>query len=263
LPPLPEPGETTARSGTGFGPNRPPEGPFATLARAVILARMIEEVDTSLAAFLTTLVDGRVSVRFDAPDPEWRTKSKEPIVAAFLYDIRDRPEGRTADWTDVRDQAGRVVERQSGPRPYRLSYLLTVWGASVAEEHRVLGAILRGGIDYEQLPESCLTDALRASPPITLQIGQADAPVAPPAWSELGVPVRASLTLSLTVPLQPTPEVGIGPPVEHLHLEAQRLSGAESRRPAASGEPAVDQRERKWASFRVREGIAPEGPSPR
>lgn len=131
--------------------------------------------------------------------------SAEPIVDLWLFDIREDLTAREADWFPVRDDAG-VVGSWLGPlRRYRLTYLVTVAGASDWDELEILGALVRSLGAVDGLPASCRrgwlaeqTEAIRvavANPEYSMAEGWG-------VWSTLGVPARSSVSLAVNLPVR-------------------------------------------------------------
>jgi hypothetical protein len=84
-------------------------------------ARMLADLDRSVAAFLARLLPAGTEIRFAPPDASWTDGS---LLAAFMYDIREtQPPALVGTLT--RDADGRATGWQPPVRRYQVSYLLT------------------------------------------------------------------------------------------------------------------------------------------
>lgn len=181
---------------------------------------MIDEADDSLAAMLgaADLGPGTCEIAFDPPTPEWAAKhASGKALNLFLHDITEQLESRVADWTDVRDGNGRIVERQPPLRRYDLSYLVSAWTGSVKGDHQLLSAALRCFAHTPSIPAAHRAGSLGVLQyPLPLQVA---IPGAGPAadvwdiWSALGTPPRAYLKLVVCVPLRLPVDRDIAPEI--------------------------------------------------
>lgn len=194
---------------------------------------MLRDVDRSLANWLGQVLPPGVSLRFDAPAPQWVTKPPEPLfVDAFLHSVTQDARGRQAGWSEQRDSDGRVVGRQPAPQFFRLAYLVTAWAGSqgatgtdaerIMAEHEVLGFVLNACTQYGVLPDDCLEGALAEGGVKTvLECAPADSPtVLGPLWSGLGLVPRAHLELMLIAPAKPPMVSDLAPPAREIVLNA-------------------------------------------
>lgn len=183
---------------------------------------MISAVNASLRALLAAALPQTVPVRFDPPAPAERTA--ERTVRLFLYDLREDTRGRLADWQDVHDGAGRIVGRRRPDRRYELSYLVTCTGATVEEEHELLGTALTALHGHDFLPPDVLAGGLAGTGRAGLTVAAPEPRVEPhELWPALGVPPRLGFDLRVTaaVPAGPVLEVPAPP-------STVRLSSASS-----------------------------------
>lgn len=160
---------------------------------------VISAANASLGVLLAECLPEPGAVRFSVP-PAPAGQPAGPALHLILYDVREDPQGRLADWLDVRDAAGRVVGRRRPPRRYELSYLASAVANDIDEEHRLLGTALTGLHEHDHLPERCLRGALVATGRVALTVASPKPKVEPYGlWTAFGVPMRAAFDLMLTV----------------------------------------------------------------
>jgi len=189
---------------------------------------MLGDLDQSLAAFLRGLLPDGTAVRFDPPVPSWVTAPPQPpLLAAYLYDVREAPQPPAADIVLTRDENDRAIGWQRPVRRYRVSYLLSAWaGDAPGREHELLGAVLAGCAVANAVPPDCLWGSLSgATEPVLVVCSPAD-PVMGAAqhWSALGVPARTALDLMVLAPVIPPLITELAPPVEGLALSARNTA---------------------------------------
>ncbi len=119
--------------------------PAAARAGRGTLPPVILETDQALLAVTKTRVLGNaaVTVTFDPPARPWIQALKTPAVNFFLFDIRENTHRRDVMYEQVRDEGGKVVGHRPPAVRYDLHYTVTVWGAPIAMEHRILALVLR------------------------------------------------------------------------------------------------------------------------
>jgi hypothetical protein len=186
---------------------------------------VLEDVDGALAAVLARQLPEGTTVTFAAPSPGWlEDPPGKQVLSVFLYDIREDPVGRAADWDDVRDERGRVIGRQPPPRRYELSYLVTAWAGDAEQEHRLLSDVLRLVFDGEAIPEDCRVGSLaQTTQPVLLRLVRRDPPHTPAqVWADLGLPPRLVLDLAITAPLVPALVTELAPPAQDMRLGVGR-----------------------------------------
>ena len=215
---------------------------------------MIADADRSLANFLVSFLDAGTAVTFDTPTDEWAKSVKRPAVSCFLHRVVEDTARRSADWADERTAEGRVGGRQPPVRHYQLHYQVSAWAKSVDDEHRLLGRVMEACLTGEIVAPQHLAGVLEGEQqPLLVRLG---VPVPDPGpqphdvWSSLGLPLRASLELTLVAPLRPALHTDIAPPAEELTLDMERIGrGAHL---AGSGETDLLS-EKRWTAFRIRE----------
>lgn len=216
---------------------------------------MIADADRSLANFLGAVLDKGTTVTFETPTDDWAKAVKRPAVSCFLHRVVEDIDRRAADWADERGADGRVGARQPPVRHYQLHYQVSAWAKSVDDEHRLLGQVMEACLGGEVVAGEHLTGVLEGEEqPVLLRLG---VPMADPGpqphdvWSSLGLPLRASIDLTLVAPLRPALSTDIAPPAEELTLGVHLMAAGTRRplRPTAAGQLT----EKRWTAFRVRE----------
>jgi hypothetical protein len=192
-----------------------------------MVSAVIEDVDDALRAFLAAEVaGGRTTVSFEPPTPEWEKSVKGPTLALFLIDVRENLEARTGDWRDVRDDDGILVGRQPPVRRFDLSYLVSAWGESMADQHRLLGGVLGALPAYDHIPDDHIGGRLAEQGiSVGLRVGTTDS--LPDLWGSIGQSVRACATLLVTMPVLPAMLTELAPPADSMDLG---LAGQDGRR---------------------------------
>lgn len=191
---------------------------------------MIHEIDQAIEAVIRqeALQGTPVEVVFDAPTKDWAARRNAPTLDAYLYDIREDPGRRSVGFTDVRDEAGKVVGRTQPVRHYKLSYLVTAWTQRPEDEHRLLSAILVGFLRWSALPPYSLSGSLAEHPlqiPFSIGLPPPHDRAISDIWSALGGELKPSLDLVVTAPVDASQLVPAGPPVlEPLHFTMTRTT---------------------------------------
>jgi hypothetical protein len=222
------------------------------------LRPMIADVDASLRSLLraTALHGSDVDVVFDSPTQQWRDHISGSVVNAYLWEIREDVSRRQNDWEDIRNDEGRVVGRRPPLHRYRLRYLMTAWGANVADEHKLLSSLLSAlaneqAIPAEHVSGDLVDEGLPVFVTIALPSPGEDAP--PDLWGALGIAPRPSLDLVVTAPLPRPVPATVATPVRERHITVAAPNGvpevvptaiADERRrdalaPARASRPAV------------------------
>jgi hypothetical protein len=233
---------------------------------------VIEDVDASLAALIQAAIPAdEAAVDFRAPVREWAAALTVTCVNLFLHDVVEEIDGRGGDWTDVRDQAGRVAARRPPLRRYRLSYLISAWSPAEdgvrlhPDEHRLLGRVLRLIAETDAIPSATLQGSLADEAAVVgLALAEPSAQRVRPyeLWTALGLPPRACLELVVTAPLRPDVTSEVEAPVDSISLSMGRTDHR-SETPDGSGGAIGTGRpgdvasggapERRWTAFRIRE----------
>jgi hypothetical protein len=233
---------------------------------------VLDDVDASLAAMLTRHLPAGTTVSFEAPSLAWvEAPPGKQVVNAFLYSVRDEPDGRAADWEDVRDERGRLLARQPPPRRYEVSYLVTAWAGDAALEHRLLSDVLRMAFAGEAVPADYRVGSLAETDlAVLLRVVRRDPPHSPTkVWADLGLPPRLVVDVAVSAPLVPPLVTELAPPAEGVHLGIGRggpggfvpTGPRGPQRPAVSGLPAARPGQH-WRSRQVDEQAGNEQSAP-
>jgi hypothetical protein len=184
---------------------------------------MIDALDASLERFLRRTVPletSQVDVVFGAPDRDWSAQRSRPTVGLFLHSVNP---AHSRSKTGVRQtQEADVIKRIAVVPVMALRYMITVWVAEPADEHRLLGGVLRTLSSTRRLPAEDLEPevlALAALPELSL-VGEKDAPLMD-LWSALGVSPRASIDLTVYVPAGPPIVTETAAPPSAMGLDTQ------------------------------------------
>jgi hypothetical protein len=213
--------------------------------RRATLAAMIADVDASLRSLLraTALHGSTVDVVFDSPTQRWSEKVAGNVVDAYLWDVREDVTRRQNDWEDVRNDEGRVIARRPPLHRYRLRYLLTAWGGSATDEHRLLSSVLSALADQQAIPTDHITgDLVEEGLPVFLTVAIPTEAYTPTTelWGALGIPPRAALDLVVTAPLPRPVPLTAAAPVQERHITVVAPGGVPELVPTA----IADQRRR-------------------
>ncbi|MEU9132741.1 DUF4255 domain-containing protein [Kitasatospora sp. NPDC048540] len=215
---------------------------------------MFHEVDAALRDFLTPLLPQDAVVTFESPAPvesgDGGARCSEVVL--FLYDVREDPNGRGADLTDVRDAQHKVVARKLPARRYQLTYLVSAQAATAEASHGLLGRVLSVLVTRDTLPVECLGGSLAEA---GLPVGLRAAPPSSTAasmdlWSALKSSPRACLELVVTAPLVPDLPIEVEEAPGSFGLGFYQLSSPEEDRSGAAADPVPA---RSFTTVRIRE----------
>lgn len=189
---------------------------------------VILETDQALLAVTKTRVLGNaaVTVTFDPPARPWIQALKTPAVNFFLFDIRENTHRRDVMYEQVRDEGGKVVGHRPPAVRYDLHYTVTVWGAPIAMEHRILAMVLRCFGALPTIPRPLLPEPLAQLPHdvhLTTAAGTKRS-----MFLNLAGEVKAGFELTATVAM-PAPDLPAAKPVN----QAQVTVGPKPTAPAA------------------------------
>jgi hypothetical protein len=208
------------------------------------LGMMIADVDAALRSLLrtTALHGSKVDVVFDSPTRAWADRVKEDVVDAYLWEIREDGARSRSDWEDVRNEQGRVTGRRPPLHRYRLRYLVTTWGGSPADEHRLLSTVLGALADSLAIPAEHLSgDLADEGLPVFLSVALPFGEDAPPwdLWSTLGVAPRPALDLVAIAPLPRPAALFAGPPVRDRRITVAPTGGTPELVPTAIADERI------------------------
>jgi Pvc16 N-terminal domain len=167
---------------------------------------MIQDLDDTLKELLVKKVPidlAAIDIKFEMPDKEWEGKlSTKPTINLYLYDIRENHELRSNERFLTRN--GTIGTETPSPVRIDFSYLITTWTKEVADEHRLLGRVLKTLLQFPILPIEVLKGEM-ASQSLPLRSWVAQPEKTPNAWDFWGAidgRVKASLSYMVTVAVE-------------------------------------------------------------
>jgi hypothetical protein len=138
-----------------------------------------------------------------------------------------------------------------------LHYQVSAWAKTLEEEHRLLGQVMQACLSGEIVAAEHLAGTLEGEQqPLLVRLGvpvQDPGPQPHDVWSSLGLPLRASLELTLVAPLRPTLETDIAPPAKEITIGIEAIGGG--RRGVSTTDTTLLS-EKRWTAFRIREKSA-------
>ncbi|NJP11950.1 MAG: DUF4255 domain-containing protein [Leptolyngbyaceae cyanobacterium RU_5_1] len=190
---------------------------------------MIQDLDETLRELLVQKVpidSGAIDIKFEMPSKDWETKLQKPTINVFLYDVRENHELRSNEQFLARN--GAIATETAAPIRMDLSYLITVWTKEIADEHRLLGTILKTLLRYPILPADVLRgEMVNQSLPLRAWITQPDrTPNAWDFWGALDGRLKASFSYLVTVGVEPIAPVEVGLVTEQV-IKFRKQDGSE------------------------------------
>jgi hypothetical protein len=173
-------------------------------------------------------------ISFDSPDGTWQAARTGTTVNLFLFDIA-RSARQPVLMPPRRGQGGALVQERPAPS-VAFSFLLSVWGGGVHEEHRLLGEAVRSVLSTPRLDPGSESPQLVA--PVDLAMAESRDARAGDLWSGLGARPRAGLVLVATMPVPLGRPVPVAPAVETVRAEVRRAGRAGPVGRASSAGPA-------------------------
>jgi hypothetical protein len=167
---------------------------------------MINDLDETLKKLLIKkggLDPAEIDIAFEMPDREWSASISKPTVNLYLYDIHENHELRNNEWWTVTHENG-VATKRKPPLRIDLSYLVTVWTNDTADQHRLLGHVMKTLFLYREMPEEVLTGELKKLEwPLRTFTAQPDGVLRNSAdfWSALDNQLKPSISYVVTIPL--------------------------------------------------------------
>lgn len=196
---------------------------------------MLADIASSLRAWLVTELSPGTEVGFDSPGllaAIDRRPRHAGIVNLFLYGVNENLDGVPAGRVLVRDADGRVTGASAPTRSYHVSFVVTAWAADTTEELDLLGAVLGAHADQDCLVADFLHGSLNElDTALPVRIGWSPVARGPEFWGAVGVPLRAALDLTVTVPVLPSRTQPAAPPVRSVDLDVYDLSHDEPPAP--------------------------------
>jgi hypothetical protein len=183
---------------------------------------LFDDLDATLAALLDReLPVENVTISFAAPDDQFPPSGVAlPAIGFFLYDIRENRELRADRWERELRAADKVVTRTRTPVRIDCSYLVTAWPSEsapdpAADEHRLLGEVMRVLLRHPRIPEEHLRGELVGQePPVpTRFLAESQLRSLGEFWQAMGGKPKATLQYGVTVGLDVFEPVDVGPQV--------------------------------------------------
>ncbi|WP_039907455.1 MULTISPECIES: DUF4255 domain-containing protein [Enterobacterales] len=174
---------------------------------------MINDLNDTLAALLEqelALKEAGINVVFAAPDTRFFQKITPPLIAIFLYDIRENLTLRVSEPFAQQKTAGAdTTSLTRSPAPIDYSYLITAWGSSGSEiapdkdQHDMLSRVLHALLRHPIWPAALLKGQLAAHPlPRAFVAQPGHLHNMAEFWSAMGGHPRAVLHYTVTAPLR-------------------------------------------------------------
>ena len=148
-------------------------------------------------------------IELDHPTDTYTPAGGLRTINIFLYDVRENVELRSNEPTIERLNGQARITRP--PLRIECSYLITAWPdgsgqASLLQEHQLLSQVLQAFSRFSTIPASFLAGTSLATqepslPILTAQAGELKSPAE--FWSALGSRLRPSLTVIVTISIQP------------------------------------------------------------
>lgn len=187
------------------------------------LGNVLADIASSIRAWLGTELSPGTEIGFDSPGllaAIDRRPRHAGIVNLFLYGVSENLDGVPAARIRVRDAEGRVTGTNAPTRSYHVSYVVTAWAADTTEELDLLGAVLGAHADQDCLVADFLRGSLtELDTALPVRLGWSPVARGPEFWSAVGVPMRAALDLTVTVPVLPSRSQPVAPPVQSVELD--------------------------------------------
>ena len=167
---------------------------------------MINDLDETIKQLLIKkggFDPAEIDISFEMPNREWSSSISKPTVNLYLYDVHENHELRNNEWWTVTHENG-IATKKKPPLRIDLSYLVTVWTNDMADQHRLLGHLLKTLFLYRELPEEMLSGGLRELEwPLRTSTSQPDGVLRNAAdfWTALDNQLKPSISYVVTIPL--------------------------------------------------------------
>jgi Pvc16 N-terminal domain len=174
---------------------------------------MIQDLDDTLKELLVKKMPidlATIDIKFEMPDKDWETKlPARPTINLYLYDIRENHELRSNERFLARN--GPTGTETNAPIRIDFAYLITAWTKEIADEHRLLGNLLKTLLRYPVLPADVLKGEMTTqSLPLRGWVAQPErTPNAWDFWGAIDGRVKASLSYMVTVAVQPSTPIEV------------------------------------------------------
>lgn len=203
---------------------------------------MINSIDRAVERYLrdeVPLSESTVGVAFDPPDKDWGAALSRPTVNVFLWDVSRSERMAVAGLEEREGEEGRE-RRLASPR-VDFRYIITAWTSDVADEHLILGSILRTVLAKRELAADSLPDGLVEGPCRLSVEGNFERPPAE-FWSGLGTKFKPSVRVAVSalVPVNPWVRTTPAPTSIDVGVEPTLPGPATDGRPAARWAPNAE-----------------------
>jgi hypothetical protein len=167
---------------------------------------MIQDLDDTLKTLLIQKVpidNTAIDIKFEMPSQDWETKLQKPTINLFLYDIRENLELRSNEKFLTRQ--GVIGTENIAPVRMDLTYMITAWTKEIADEHRLLGNILKTLLRYPILPPEVFQGAIaNQSLPLRAWVTQPEqTPKVWDFWGAMNGRLKAGLSYMVTIAIEP------------------------------------------------------------
>ncbi len=166
---------------------------------------MFQDLDNTLRELLIQKVpinNSDIDIKFELPNQDWENKLQKATINLFLYDIRKNLELRSNERFMTHN--GATGTETIAPVRMDLSYMITVWTKEIADEHRLLGSLLKTLLRYPTVPTEVLQGEMNQSLPLRAWVTQPEkTPNIWDFWSSLDGRLKAGLSYMVIVPVQP------------------------------------------------------------
>lgn len=195
---------------------------------------MLQDLDATLAALLKDKLGiDRLAISFATPDDQsLHADVTPPAINLFLYDVLENHGLRSNQWEETRDAAG-MTTRKRAPVRVDCSYLITAWPGDVpnpaAEEHLLLGAVLKVLLRYRTIPPAYLAGELQGQePPVRAKIiVENQLRSLGEFWQAMGGKPKATLHYTVTIGIDVGEPQPVGPEVKQKVMRLGQGAGGE------------------------------------
>ena len=198
---------------------------------------VFDDLDASLGAVLddpgAPAEVHSADVSFAAPDKDFTPA--QPTLDLFLHEVQENRALR--DVTPILQQVpADGWQSQRPPLRVDCTYLVTAWSPKTgalraAEEHRLLGRALLWLGRFPVLPDQYAQGTLKTPPqpyPLATTVAQTrEGQSMGEFWTALGIAPRPAFSLTVTIALQPYPEIQTFPALTDVQLRAGLLDAPE------------------------------------
>jgi hypothetical protein len=185
---------------------------------------MFHDLDATLAKLIEREVEyPNLSVSFAVPNDQFPPSNlKLPAVHFFLYHLEENMELRRGEWI-IEHQDNGSASRRRPPVRVNCAYLVTVWPSESADEHELLGAVMKGLLRHRRLPADLLQGELAGQePPLRASIiRESHLQSLGEFWQAMGARPKAALDYSVTISVDIAEPEDLGPVVSESVIKLQ------------------------------------------